>query len=628
MDLDLIYMNSAKEDVGIMKDFTLDLAYGDSENNFECKIVDKQHCCKEGWFLYIENTEYGGIIDDIAVNSAKGVVTYLGRTWHGILNSKIIQPDNDADYLVVSGEANSVIATLINRIGVNSLFKAVADNSGITITNYRMHRYISGYDGIVKMLKSVNAKLNMKFNGSYIELSVKPIIDYSKDEQFDTDQIALIIKKKYNKLNHVICLGKGELSNREIIHIYADENGNIVENQVFTGLDEVETVYENVNVTGDELRKGGIDKIKAAWSSDELDFKFNNNEENYDIGDIVGGSEHITGTEVAREITKKIVNISNNTVTVSYPSDTGSGGSTYTSSGSGGESGGGVAVPKIAYNLLDNSDFRNPVNQRGVTSYTPSSMSYCLIDRWAFYGTGAQFNITENNISANNSGSATCGIVQVLSGVISEGKTYTLACKANVTGKVYMSWGNTRTANTGSKELEYGVDKIHTYTFTPTASTDGLYNVCIRASAVASTINVEWMALYEGEYTAETLPEYMPKGYAHELAECQRYFERKKNKDNGGFYGFGCGFIQTATQFSGLVNMKPKRATPSITTYGKFRIRGTKTYEVTNISANQFGTDTFFVNATITGASAEIGQGALLQANNDTSTYIDISADL
>ena len=340
MDLDLIYMNSAKEDVGIMKDFTLDLAYGDSENNFECKIVDKQHCCKEGWFLYIENTEYGGIIDDIAVNSAKGVVTYLGRTWHGILNSKIIQPDNDADYLVVSGEANSVIAMLINRIGVNSLFKAVADNSGITITNYRMHRYISGYDGIVKMLKSVNAKLNMKFNGSYIELSVKPIIDYSKDEQFDTDQIALIIKKKYKKLNHVICLGKGELSNREIIHIYADENGNIVENQVFTGLDEVATVYENVNVTGDELRKGGIDKIKAAWSSDELDFKFNNNEENYDIGDIVGGSEHITGTEVAREITKKIVNISNNTVTVSYPSDTGGGGS-YSSGGSSGESGGG-----------------------------------------------------------------------------------------------------------------------------------------------------------------------------------------------------------------------------------------------------------------------------------------------
>ena len=34
----------------------------------------------------------------------------------------------------------------------------------------------------------------------------------------------------------------------------------------------------------------------------------------------------------------------------------------------------------------------------------------------------------------------------------------------------------------------------------------------------------KWAALYEGEYTAETLPEYQPKGYGAELAECQRYY--------------------------------------------------------------------------------------------------------
>ena len=31
-------------------------------------------------------------------------------------------------------------------------------------------------------------------------------------------------------------------------------------------------------------------------------------------------------------------------------------------------------------------------------------------------------------------------------------------------------------------------------------------------------------ALYPGEYTAEPIPEYQPKGYAAELAECQRYY--------------------------------------------------------------------------------------------------------
>lgn len=33
-----------------------------------------------------------------------------------------------------------------------------------------------------------------------------------------------------------------------------------------------------------------------------------------------------------------------------------------------------------------------------------------------------------------------------------------------------------------------------------------------------------WAALYEGVYTADTLPPYVPKGYAAELAECQRYY--------------------------------------------------------------------------------------------------------
>lgn len=324
MDLNLIYMNTAKEDIGVMKDYTLDLAFGSDENNFECKIIDKQHCCKENWYLYIEGTEYGGIIDDIAVNSAKGVVTYLGRTWHGILNSKVIEPFPGDDYLIVSGEANSVLAAMIEKGGLSSLFKASEENSGIIITDYQMPRYIHGYDGVVKMLKSVGAKLIIQFVDGFVELSAKPIVDYSRDKQFDTDQIALKIKKRYNPVNHVICLGAGELAAREVIHLYVDRNGELSENQVFTGIEEVADIYENVNATGDELKKGGIEKLKKAWSFDELDFNFNSNSESYDIGDIVGAIEHITGTEVFKEVSKKIVNVSNNTVTVSYPFDKGS----------------------------------------------------------------------------------------------------------------------------------------------------------------------------------------------------------------------------------------------------------------------------------------------------------------
>lgn len=317
--MDLIYMNAEKADIGVMLDHTLDLAFGSDENDFECKIVRSNHCCEEGFFLYYEGTEYGGIVDDIEVDTDKDEITYHGRTWHGILNSKILEPDAGEDYLIVSGEANGVLGTLIARMGLSSLFVASTEASGITISNYKMNRYIAGYDGIMKMLKAFSAKLNIIFKNGFVELSAKPIVDYSKDEQFDTDQISFVVKKIGSPLNHVICLGKGDLAEREVIHVYADSNGNISETKVFTGIQEVSAIYENVNAqSSDALKQGGIDLILKSWNSSELKYDFDSDSESYDIGDIVGAKEDVTGTEVSAEITKKIVKISNNTTTISY----------------------------------------------------------------------------------------------------------------------------------------------------------------------------------------------------------------------------------------------------------------------------------------------------------------------
>ena len=319
MGLDLIYMNADKEDIGVMNDYALDLAFGEDENDFECKIVRDKHCCFQDYFLYIEGTEYGGVIDDVGVDTDADEVTYYGRTWHGILNSKILEPDSNEDYLIVSGDANSVLAALIERMGLSDMFKASSGDSGITISSYKMNRYIAGYDGIRKMLSSVNAKLKLTFSEGFVVLSAEPVVDYSKDEQFDTSQIDFKIRKKYNPLNHVICLGKGNLSEREVIHVYADEEGNISEIQAFTGLAEVTGVYENTNAAdSEELKQGGIDMITESWASNELDFDFLADDESYDIGDIVGAAEYITGITVATDIAKKIVQISNNSLTISY----------------------------------------------------------------------------------------------------------------------------------------------------------------------------------------------------------------------------------------------------------------------------------------------------------------------
>lgn len=317
--MDLIYMNSAKEDIGVMKDYTFDLAFGSDENDFECKIVSTNHCCKEGYYLYIEGTEYGGVIDSIQVNTTADEITYMGRTWHGIIASKVICPDAGEDYLTISGEANSVIASLITRLGLSDLFKASTASSNITIKTLKVDRYIDGYSGMVKILKSANAKLHMEYKDGYAVLSAVLAVDYSKDEQFDTDMIDFKIEQNFKPINHVICLGKGELKDRQVIHLYADEDGNISTTQHFTGIEEVTEIYENVNAEStDDLTEKGGEKITASWNSNKVEFSFISNDEFYEIGDIIGAKERITGIEVAERVTKKIVSINNNSINISY----------------------------------------------------------------------------------------------------------------------------------------------------------------------------------------------------------------------------------------------------------------------------------------------------------------------
>jgi len=312
-------MNAAKEDVGVLQDYKFDMAYGSDENDFECQVATSNHVCEAGFYLYMEGTEYGGIVDSIQVDTDSEEITYKGRTWHGILDSKVICPDAGEAYLVMDGEANEMLAFLIDRMGLSAFFRASTDASGINIGNYKMNRYISGYKGIRKMLKASGAKLNISFKEGFVELSARPSVNYAQDEQFDTDQIDFKIQQFFKPLNHIICLGKGELVEREVIHIYADAEGNVSTVQTITGIDERVAVYENTNAeSSEELIEGGIDMLQESWNSSSVEWNFDSNEETYDVGDVVGAKEKITKISAASEITKKIVTIKNNETTISY----------------------------------------------------------------------------------------------------------------------------------------------------------------------------------------------------------------------------------------------------------------------------------------------------------------------
>lgn len=373
--MDLIYMNANKEDLGVLQDYELDLAFGSDENNFECTIHAGSHCCEAGYYLYAEGTEYGGIIDSISNDTDTNDVTYSGRTWHGILQSKVILPlqeneeyegEVDTDgirqeetqlfvdygvtvtqvsnmlfldsgaggvevetenangtlvlkYLVLSGDANSCIQFIIDRVGLSGLFKAPAYHSGVTINKYQFNRYTDVYSGLSKMLKSAGLKLKTTFQSGKVVLSAVAVHDYSQDEEFDSGLVGFRSKKNFRSVNHLICLGSGELENRMVVHLYADEKGNISQTQTLFGMDEYTAVYDYSSMESEEeLILNGTAELAALWGQDELQIALDDNSDVYGIGDVVGAYDHITKIAVASAITKKIVTVKNGIITISY----------------------------------------------------------------------------------------------------------------------------------------------------------------------------------------------------------------------------------------------------------------------------------------------------------------------
>lgn len=263
--MDLIYADKDRKDIGVMPDCEMDIAYGSDENDFECSVAIEDHCCSAGYIIYEEDTENGGIIDDISPDTGSAIVTYTGRTWHGILESKVIEPDAGQDYFVIDGEANGVLREIIKKIHLDSLYEADTADSGIEINSYQFERYIKGYSGIRKMLADAGAKLRIRYKKGKAILSAVQAIDYSQDEEFDSSQVSFSAVKHYHPTNHLICMGTGELANRKVIHLFTDRNGGLqpystadepvkdsdyildTSRQVLTGLEEVSDIYDLSN---------------------------------------------------------------------------------------------------------------------------------------------------------------------------------------------------------------------------------------------------------------------------------------------------------------------------------------------------------------------------------------------
>ncbi len=316
--MDLIYTNAKRIDQGVLSSYSFDLSYGADENDFELTLAADEPALEFGAIIYIEGTEYGGIIDAIKASSNGDTITYIGRTWHGILNSKAIEPDSGSNYFTVSGDANDILSTLVKRFKLGAIFTAGESTSAVNISSYKLARYTKAYDGIAAMLAKKKAKLIMTWKDRSVELTAVPIVDYTK-APVDGDVATLTVEKHDSKVNHLICFGRDCCANREVMHLYVDQFGRIGSVQYYTGLKEYTEVYEYGHADSEtEIIEGARERFAKLRDNDKSEISLPAGDYTFDIGDIVGASEIRSGVSVTATVTQKIVRINNGTVSIEY----------------------------------------------------------------------------------------------------------------------------------------------------------------------------------------------------------------------------------------------------------------------------------------------------------------------
>ena len=229
--MDVNYTDRNVLPMGALSKYAVDLDIGD-KNDFELQMNIQNHCMEYGSIWYVDHTEFGGIVDDIKIDTQKGLVYYMGRSWRGILQKKIIEPDPGQDFYTVSGDANDVLWEIMQRLGLQDFFSVPSMAANIQIQGYQFDRYIDAYSGIMKMLGKVGAKPVLQMEEMKIRLEAVQALDLSSKYEYSDDYgMQIILDDNRGGINHMLCLGQGDLKERIVIHLYVNAAGEIVKRQ-------------------------------------------------------------------------------------------------------------------------------------------------------------------------------------------------------------------------------------------------------------------------------------------------------------------------------------------------------------------------------------------------------------
>lgn len=319
--MEFIACDAQKMELGLLlESVSVDLDIGDTN---DAEIIAEKGYLDYGMYLICPGTEYGVLLEEKDSWTNGEEETWRGNTFRGFLKQFIICPPQGQDYLTVNGDAHDILRKVLGN-AFDGMFMIPEEPSGIVL-NGNFDRYTDALTGFTKLLDAKGARLNIEIKQGdsnepfFVALSAVPKSNLSAEIEYSQDsQVAVHFTDYKRGINHLICLGKGELKDRQVVHLYVQEDGSIAQDKpYYTGLKERTAVYDYKDVESlEELIKGGTERLRELMDYRKMEVNVQDLEAQ--IGDTIAGRDYDTGFYLKKPIVGKIVRVQDGEISVEY----------------------------------------------------------------------------------------------------------------------------------------------------------------------------------------------------------------------------------------------------------------------------------------------------------------------
>ena len=206
---------------------------------------------------------------------------------------------------------NQILAEMIEP-EFDGLFVVSEIDTGVTVTNYQFERYVDLHDGLSDMMQEYGFRFQIAYREEtqgigYVEIQAVPVTDFSAEIELSQDSgLDFQLNDIRNGYNHMIVAGKGELTDRNVFHLYAWPNGVIKDTPYYMGLNERTYLYENTSTETEEVRTKAKEEFKKVMDRQEFGMNTAAMDLDVNIGDILGGRDYLTGVYMAKPVSNII----------------------------------------------------------------------------------------------------------------------------------------------------------------------------------------------------------------------------------------------------------------------------------------------------------------------------------